>query len=596
MTYTFKLARRIARFRAPLAAAAVALAACGGDDAFQPSAELGSYDPIASATFAGGIPFGISAMPLTEYGSRYNGSLLTLPPKTMLAELAEIKSRGGKVIIKLAGHPRYYGEGEGFDLAAWKSRVDDYRGIDFGPYVKDGTIVGHYMIDEPNDPANWGGKPVPPSVLEQMGQFSKQLWPELPTIVRTEPGYLDGNHRYIDAAWAQYLNRKGSPGDYIHRNVSAAQQRGLALIIGLNVLDGGVPNQTPMTAAEVESWGAALLASTYPCAFVSWRYEGDVFSSSAMGGAMDALSRLARNRSTRTCRRASGGTTPQEPPPSEPPPSDPEPSEPPAQPSTGGVPFGPFGLPLAQMDAFGGAGRTVTPDNVLATVRAARQAGTRVVLRMVVKGVTNADGTFSLTRWKAALDRYGSVDLSSYAADGTIAGHLLVQSPQTAKRWGGKTIPYVTLDEMARYSRQRWPAIPTMVGAPAPWLGRHGGGWKYLDAASVTYVGSAGDAATWVSTQAGAARGAGLGLLAEMNVLNGGTSTSGIRGTASGKYAMSAAQLRSWGSTLLAQSQVCGLVLARYDRDYFGRSDVRDAVRELAAKARARTARSCRPA
>jgi hypothetical protein len=586
MTYTFKLARRIARLRAPLLLGLL-VAACGGDKAFDPTGDSSPAGPVASA-FAGGIPFGISAMPLSQYGSRYNGALLNLAPKTMLAELAQIKSRGGKVIIKLAGHPRYYGEGDGFDLADWKRRIDVYRGIDFAPYVKDGTIVGHYMIDEPNDPKNWGGTPVSTSTLEEMGRYSKQLWPELPTLVRTEPSYLGYDHRYIDAAWASYLNRKGTPQDFLRRNVSDAQARGLALVVGLNVIDGGVPNLTPMTASEAQSWGSELLESTYPCAFMMWRYE-DGFFTGSMGSAMDELSRQARNRTTRTCRRGAGGTTPQEPPP-----PDPDPSEPP--PSGAGVTFGAYGLPLEQVGVYGGAGRTVTPSNVLTTVRAARQEDARVIIRMVVDGVKNADGTFSLTKWKAALDRYGSVDLASFASDGTIAGHVLVQSPQNAKQWGGKTISYATLDEMARYSRQRWPAMPTLIDAPATWLARNPVDWKHLDAASSTYAASFGDAASWVASQASAARGAGLGFLAEMNVLNGGTSASGIRGTTSGKYAMSASQLRNWGSTILAQNQVCGLVLARYDEGYFGRSDIRDAVRDLAVKAGNRTARSCRPA
>ena len=52
------------------------------------------------------------------------------------------------------------------------------------------------MIDEPNDPANWNGQAVSPAVLEEMGKYSKQLWPEMPTIVRVEPNYLGMNHKY----------------------------------------------------------------------------------------------------------------------------------------------------------------------------------------------------------------------------------------------------------------------------------------------------------------------------------------------------------------------------------------------------------------
>ena len=134
------------------------------------------------------------------------------------------------------------------------------------------------------------------------------------------------------------------------------------------------------------------------------------------------------------------------------------------------------------------------------------------------------------------------------------------------------------------------------MDAPATWLARNPNDWRHLDAALGTYVASSGDASSWVASQASAARSGGLGFLAEMNVLNGGTSASGIRVTRSGRYAMSASQLRNWGSTILAQGYVCGLVLTRYDAAYFGRSDIRDAARDLANKASSRAGRSCRPA
>jgi hypothetical protein len=412
------------------------------------------------------------------------------------------------------------------------------------------------------------------------------------TIVRTWPDYLDnwsGSYRYLDAAWAQYAANRWPDADaFLKENVAKAQARGLALVVGLNLLDGS-PTKGNMSASQVESYGSALLSSTYPCAFISWKYDQAHLSSSGMGNAMDALRRLAQNRSSRTCRGATsaGGEapTPSEPPTSEPPP--------PTSPSSG-VPFGPYGLPTSEMGSFTGLVRAATPSNVLSTAAAVRRAGARVILRLTGNDVTNADGTFSLTKWKAALDRYASVDLSSYAGDGTIAGHLLVLNPQSATAWGGRQISQVTLDEMARYSRQRWPAVPTIAHAPPSWLGAKATPWQYLDASSVMYSGSAGDAGVWVGEQASAAVEAGLGLLVGMNVLNGGTSASGLAGTTEGKFAMSASQLRTWGSVLVAQSQVCGLVMSRYDDAYFGRSDVKEAVEVLAEKAGARAASPCR--
>ncbi|MGH7580051.1 MAG: hypothetical protein ACREM9_07765 [Gemmatimonadales bacterium] len=592
MTYTFKLSRRIARLRAPmLAGLVVALVGCDGADSFSPDPAgqgTGTSGPVAAATFAGGIPFGFFAQPTSAYGTRYNGGHQNISPNLLVNELAQIKARGGKVVLALSGSPRYYLEDGHFSMTKWKARVDRYEGINFSSYINDGTVIGHYMIDEPNDPANWNGRPVTPAVLEEMAKYSKQRWPDLPTIVRVEPSYLSRNHYYLDAAWAQYLNRRGDVQDYIKRNVSDAQERGVALIVGMNVLKGGIPNLTPMTAGEVESWGSALLSSGYPCAFISWNWDADYVSSNGMSGAMDALRRQAENRPTRSCRAGSaGGQTP--------PPSEPEPSEPaPVPPSLSGVPFGPHGLPTSQMASFSGAVRGATPDNVLTSATAARRAGARVILRLTGTSLTNRDGTFSLTKWKAAVDRYAGVNLSTFVDEGTLAGHLLVQNPHNARAWGGQAISHSTLEEMARYSRLRWPGLPTMVHAPPSWLATKSSAWQYLDAASVTYSGWAGDPGTWVNAQASAAGRAGLGVLVNMNVLNGGTSTSGLAGSKDGKYAMSASQLRSWGSVLAAHSKVCGLALVRYDAGYFGRSDVKDAITAVAGRARDRAATSCR--
>lgn len=302
-----------------MTACLLALAACGADQRFDPSTvhggpldSAGADDSGVEAVPAGdlspaaityrGIAIGHFDQPISTFGRLYNGGHRNFSPSGIRQELAAIRSRGGRVVIPFAGSPRYYKEDGYFSLTKWKSRVNRFRRVDLSDFIRDGTIIGHYMIDEPNDPANWRGRPVPPSVLEEMARYSKQLWPNMPTIVRTEPGYLSRNHRYLDAAWAQYLSRKGAPNDFIRRNVSAAQQRGLGLVVGLNVLNGGKPHGTRMTPSEVSSWGSALLSSSYPCAFISWTYSRDYLSTRGMGEAMGALRRKAESRSTRRCR------------------------------------------------------------------------------------------------------------------------------------------------------------------------------------------------------------------------------------------------------------------------------------------------------
>ena len=89
--------------------------------------------------------------------------------------------------------------------------------------------------------------------------------------------------------------------DFIASNVASAKRQGLGLVVGLNYLRGGV-NKSKMTASQVKSWGSTLLSSTYPCAFISWKYDDRYLSSSGIRDAMSYLRNKAENRSARSCR------------------------------------------------------------------------------------------------------------------------------------------------------------------------------------------------------------------------------------------------------------------------------------------------------
>jgi len=319
MLHSFKLSRRIARFRAPVFCALVAtFLACDSSDSLDPSstamtpsnpaqgngaATQPAGPDFSTSSFAGGIAFGTFAQPTSLFCGTYNGAKETIGPSNLLSELAAIKSRGGRIVLMMAGSERYYKDANGhFSLTKWKQRIDRFKGINFSSYVSDGTIIAHYMIDEPQDPSNWNGQPIPPSTVDAMGQYSKQLWPGMATVVRTEPHYFTSNPHYVDAAWAQYLARFGDPGDYIRRNVADAQNRGLALVVGLNLVNGGTPTGTTMTGSEVKSFGSALLNNSYPCAFISWQYNSTYLASSSVVDAMKYLRNQAQSRSTKACR------------------------------------------------------------------------------------------------------------------------------------------------------------------------------------------------------------------------------------------------------------------------------------------------------
>jgi hypothetical protein len=324
MSHSFKLSRRIARLRAPLLAAlSLAAVACGESDVLNPDSSIAPGAPdqtaaadeaitvaeapaTASASFAGGIPFGNWAQPTSTFGSVYNGAVRNIHPPALMRELADIRARGGRVALKLSNGDTYFKDAAGnFSLSKWKARVALYKGLSLSSYINDGTIIGHYLVDEPQDPSNWNGRPISPATLEEMAKFSKELWPNLPTLVRTYPDYLDdwsGNYRYLDAAWAQYVaHRWPDASKFVADNVAKAKSKGLALVIGLNTIKGS-PSKGEMSASQIKTYGSALLNNSYPCAFLMWQYRSSYNTSGSIKEAMSYLRNKAENRSSKSCR------------------------------------------------------------------------------------------------------------------------------------------------------------------------------------------------------------------------------------------------------------------------------------------------------
>jgi hypothetical protein len=240
-------------------------------------------------------------------------------------------------------------------------------------------------------------------------------------------------------------------------------------------------------------------------------------------------------------------------------------------------------------------GGPLDPSNIDAWLSGARAKGARVVLKLC-KGhdryVKNSDGTFSLSKWKALVARYQNSRFDSYIADGTILGHFLIDEPHRASRWGGKAISSATLEEMAKYSRQLWPDMTTIVGEEPRWL--TASSYTYLDAAWPQYASNKGDVAQWIAAETATARNKGLGMVMSMNIRDGGNGSSGIPGSLRGYWAMSANEIRTNGNALLAQSYACGFFTWRHDPSYYGRSDIKSALADLSTKARSHAKTACR--
>jgi hypothetical protein len=315
MTQTFKFAGWTGRLRGALLTGAFLVGACNATDSFVPddastpptTSDVPAVDePSFSTSYAGGMPIGHFHQPTSIYGTTYNGAMRTIYPSDLKSELSAIRSRGGKVMLNFVGAEGYYKTSDGhFSLSKWKARMDRYKGVDISSFIKDGTVIGSFLIDEPNDPHNWGGTAISYSTLDEMARYSRYRFPGLATVVRAEATWLakyGGTFHYLDGAWAQYLSRRGNVNDYIKNAVAAAKKKDLSLVIGLNVLKGGNPNGTPMNASELKTYGSALLSSSYPCAFLSWKYSSDYLSSSSIRDAMKYLRNKAQSRGYKSCR------------------------------------------------------------------------------------------------------------------------------------------------------------------------------------------------------------------------------------------------------------------------------------------------------
>lgn len=270
-------------------------------------------EALSLSAFRGGIPFGTFHLPTSRYGAPFNGTASNISAHSLIAYLQLARRSGTRVILSFSGNDRYFkNANRSFSMAKWMARVSRYKGLNLTPFIKDGTIMGHYLFDEPHNPARWGGRTVPRATVDAMAKYSKQLWPSLPTVVRGWPAYLSGyRYRYLDAAWAQYSQRKGQINSFLAKNVAEAKKSHLGLVVGLNLLDGGTSasrirgmtrGHYAMSASQIRSWGSVLLNSSYACAFLSWQYDTRYMGRSDIKGALNYLSSKARSSGSRSCR------------------------------------------------------------------------------------------------------------------------------------------------------------------------------------------------------------------------------------------------------------------------------------------------------
>jgi hypothetical protein len=266
-----------------------------------------------------GIPFGLWHLAVTEFRPPFTGMVLNgTDPAGVLLILEAARKAKVQVILNMFVSPKLVKDPDGsFNLGLWQQRIDRFATVNLEPYIADGTLAGNMLLDEPHSAKKWNGKDVPFDEIEAAAQYSKRLWPGLPTLVRSDPVYLRKapfKWVYLDAAWAQYAARKGTADEYVARHAAAAKAAGLGLVLGLNLLDGGDGSSGwkrtdskswAMSASEVLKYGSVLVKEPSACALLIWKYDRKdtaYFAQPEIQAALEGLGRLAAARPTAKCR------------------------------------------------------------------------------------------------------------------------------------------------------------------------------------------------------------------------------------------------------------------------------------------------------
>jgi hypothetical protein len=262
-----------------------------------------------------------------------------------------------------------------------------------------------------------------------------------------------------------------------------------------------------------------------------------------------------------------------------------------------GTQFGLWQLSWSQLnDTWTSLKKNTSPSDIRQNLESAQNKGSRVFIHLAgdPRYYKTSTGKFDLAKFKERLNKFKGVNLGSYISDGTFAGHILFDEPNDPSNWGGRAIPYDQIEAAARYSKSLWPGLPTLVRARPTWLAKAGLTWRYLDGGWFQYVSRYGSVTSVRDAEVRAAKNKGLKVVFGLNVINGGNGSSGMRGTKSGQYKMSASELLKYGNALIGAPTSCGFLMWRYDGTYLGKTSIRSAMKELRYKAGNTATTTCR--
>jgi hypothetical protein len=213
---------------------------------------------------------------------------------------------------------------------------------------------------------------------------------------------------------------------------------------------------------------------------------------------------------------------------------------------------------------------------------------------------TGPGGDFDVAAWMAELQRWAphAEALAPYIADGTLVTHMLLDD---IHNYPGRSPTAAELDAMAAASKALLPGLATFVRERATEMPVYPDGrpYQHVDAIVHQYRVRFGEVQAWSDAQSALAAQLGLRVICGLNIANGGDGSSGQPGWREGRHAMSADEVRRYGS-VLADDPRCSMFLAwEYDAEerwsdgsigaaFFDRPENAAALRELGERVKQR--------
>jgi len=294
-------------------------------------------------------------------------------------------------------------------------------------------------------------------------------------------------------------------------------------------------------------------------------------------------------------------------------------------PGVSGIPFGPWNAwdgtaLLPNTGLFTLNQESYSPDNILARIDEARSKQVRLMLALTGGKHANymsvIDGVYQFDRskWQAKMDTYNTASIrdavARAVADGTIVGASVMDEPHVSgggdgNTWGpAGTMTKARVDSLCGYVKSIFPTLPAGV------VHRHDvfeptKSYRVCDFIVSQYSTRLGNVADFRDAGLAMAKRDGIAIAFSLNILNGGIQDKdgvydctgpgqGGLGTYSPNCRMTPQQVRDYGAVLGPAG--CGLLMWRYDSVFMANPSNQDAFRDVASRLAALPGKACRRA